>query len=344
MLSEITPQACTSMRCAWSRPSQRGTASLVADLDFGDASSKGYTVYNGPVQPVDGLLELLKDSECGVGALDFMQQESERCQHAIPLPSCNPVLTDPLDKLAEIAATGDVTVLDLVHSLQPTTEEVKLIQEMSIGQRNNPLWFDARQWRITSSNFGKVCNRQFRQLYPPSLVKSILGDYGTPRTAAIQWGCDHEAEAISSYTLKTLNSVRECGIFLSTSIPYLATTPDGIVPLSGMDFGLVEVKCPFKHRKNKIVDACSDASFCLQVTDINNTVILKRTHDYYYQVTGQLALTGAQFCDFVVWTEVDIFIERIHFDSKLWNEMKSKLAHFYHTCLGLEILERLFNM
>ena len=310
-------------------------------LDFGNASSKGYTAYDGSIQPVDGLLERLKGSQCSVGALDFMQQESERCQHAIPLPSCNPVLTDPLDKLTEIAATRDVTVLDLVHALQPTTEEVKLIQEMSIGQRNNPLWFDARQWRITSSNFGKVCNRQFRQLYPPSLVKSILGDYGTPRTAAIQWGCDHEAEAVSSYALKTLNSVRECGIFLSTSIPYLATTPDGIIALSGTDFGLVEVKCPFKHRKNKIVDACSDASFCL--TDIN-TVMLKRTHDYYYQVTGQLALTGAQFCDFVVWTEVDMFIERIHFDAKLWDDMKSKLAHFYHTCLGLEILERLYNM
>ena len=80
------------------------------------------------------------------------------------------MLTDPLDKLSEIATTRDVTVYDLVNALQPTEEEVQLIQEMTIGQHNNPLWFDARQWRITSSNFGKVCNRQFRQLYPPSLV------------------------------------------------------------------------------------------------------------------------------------------------------------------------------
>ena len=136
----------------------------------------------------------------------------------------------------------------------------------------------------------------------------------------------------------SLNSVRECGIFVSRSIPYLATTPSGIIALSGTDFGLLE----FKHRKNKIVDACSDASF--YPTDINNTVMLKRTHDYYYQITGQLALTGAQFCDFVVWTEVDMFIERVHFDAELWDDMKSKLAHFYHISLGLQILERLCNM
>ena len=204
------------------------------------------------------------------------------------------------------------------------------------------MWFDALQLRITLSNFGKVCNRQFRQLYPPSLVKSILGDYGTPHTAAIQWGRDHEANAICSYTLKTQRSVRECGIFLSCSIPYLATTPDGVVSFNRRDFGIIEVKCPYKHRKSKIEDACSDTSFCLANAD--NTIMLKRTHDYYYQVTGQKALTGAQLCDFIVWTEVDVHIERIYFNAELWDNMKLKLAHFYHTCLGIEILERLCYM
>jgi len=71
---------------------------------------------------------------------------------------------------------------------------------------------------------------------------------------------------------------------------------------------------------------------------------LKRMHDYYYQVTGQLALTVAQFCDFVVWTEVDMHIEYIHLDSELWENMLKELTHFYHTCLGIEILERLSNM
>ena len=82
--------------------------------------------------------------------------------------------------------------------------------------------------------------------------------------------------------------------------------------------GLVEVKCPFKHRKSTIEEACNDRSFCLANTD--NGVMLKRTHDYY-QITGQLALTGARCCDFVVWTENDVHIERIAFDSTLWNEM-----------------------
>ena len=31
-----------------------------------------------------------------------------------------------------------------------------LVAEMTVGQRDNPLWMDARQWRITASNFGEL--------------------------------------------------------------------------------------------------------------------------------------------------------------------------------------------
>ena len=41
-LAEITPQACTSVSWAWSRPSVGGSASLAKDLDFGQASLEGY--------------------------------------------------------------------------------------------------------------------------------------------------------------------------------------------------------------------------------------------------------------------------------------------------------------
>ena len=44
-------------------------------------------------------------------------------------------------------------------------------------------------------------------------------------------------------------AVRECVIFLSSSFPYQATSPDGIISLDDTSFGLIEVKCPFKHQK-----------------------------------------------------------------------------------------------
>ena len=50
----------------------------------------------------------------------------------------------------------------------------------------------------------------------------------------------------------------------------------------------------------------------------DNTPQLKRRHDYYYQVIGQLGITGARYCDFIVWTLVDV-------DTELWQEMIDKL-------------------
>ena len=58
---------------------------------------------------------------------------------------------DPIDKLAAISLSRDPTALKV------NSEEAELIQLKTIGQRNNPLWMDARQWRVTASNFGRIC-------------------------------------------------------------------------------------------------------------------------------------------------------------------------------------------
>ena len=121
-LSEVTPQACTSMRRAWLRPTQSGKPSLATDLDFGKSSSNGYIAYTGPILRVDDLLQQLESVGCDVGVQHYCNQEAERYQQATLPPSLNPVLIDPIDKLGEIAATHDVTVNDLVDALKPTAE------------------------------------------------------------------------------------------------------------------------------------------------------------------------------------------------------------------------------
>ena len=171
------------------------------------------------------------------------------------------------------------------------------------------------------------------------MVKTLLGDYGIPLFAALQWGCDHESDAIQQYMLLSGSQVEECGVFFSEQFPYLATSPDGIVSLGDGKFGVAEIKCLYKHRKNTIEEACKDSSFCLYYRD--GQIALDRQHDYYYQVTGQLVLTSAEFCDFAVWTEIYIHIEWVKLDVGLWAEMKDKLSHFYFTTLGVEALERL---
>ena len=80
-------------------------------------------------------------------------------------------------------------------------------------------------------------------------------------------------------------------MFLSEQFPYLATSPDDIVSLGNGKFGVVEVKCLYKHHKNTIEEACKDSSFCLYHR--NGQIALDHQHDHHYQVTGRVALTSA---------------------------------------------------
>ena len=98
-LTEITPQACTSVRCAWSRPTQSGKPSFVVDLDFGRSSVDGYVAFTGSVVKVDDLLQQLESAGCDSGVQYYFKQEEERSLQSAPPPSANPVLIDPLDKL-----------------------------------------------------------------------------------------------------------------------------------------------------------------------------------------------------------------------------------------------------
>ncbi len=88
-------------------------------------------------------------------------------------------------------------------------------------------------------------------------------------------------------------------------IPYLGASPDGIVCDEG-GVGILEVKCPFSMRNSTIKDACENPKFFLD--DQGN---LKRTHEHWYQVQTQLLVSGASFCEFVVYTHKDLHIERI---------------------------------
>lgn len=51
--------------------------------------------------------------------------------------------------------------------------------------------------------------------------------------------------------------------------------------------------------------------FLFKIDDLST---LKNTHAYYAQVQGQLLITGCSFCVFVVYTQKDLFVQRIQPD------------------------------
>ena len=118
----------------------------------------------------------------------------------------------------------------------------------------------------------------------------------------------------------------------------MGASPDGLVtdPSEIHPDGLVEIKCPARADKITLSDLCTDkqhkSSFFLQY--INGEYQLKKGHNYYHQIQGQLHITGRQWCDFVVWTPsstVDnLVVQRIYLDEDIWKKtIFPRLYRFY---------------
>ena len=73
---------------------------------------------------------------------------------------------------------------------------------------------------------------------------------------------------------------------------------------------MLEIKCPFTCKDKSFLLASQESStFCLK--DGDNGLKLDTSHAYYYQVQAQIKLCGANYCDFVVWSDSEVVIERI---------------------------------
>jgi hypothetical protein len=84
-------------------------------------------------------------------------------------------------------------------------------------------------------------------------------------------------------------------------------------------FGLLEIKCP---NVTSYVD-------CPYVMIKDGTHTLRRTHPYYWQVQGQMLISGCDWCDFVIYTEDDMFIQRISRDMQVIQTIKEKVDYFF---------------
>lgn len=124
------------------------------------------------------------------------------------------------------------------------------------------------------------------------------------------------------------------GLVIPVGTPYVAASPDARVQdprYSPLD-GLAEFKNPYASRNLTIDEACVSKTLkFLQKQERNGEVSysLNKRHDYYFQVQCQMFCEEREWCDFVVRTEKDIFVERIPFDKKWWEEKLPKLKEFY---------------
>lgn len=130
-------------------------------------------------------------------------------------------------------------------------------------------------------------------------------------TKEMQWGIDHEPEAIAAYSWHFDVEVQPTGFVRHPRIDYCGATPDGAVG----DDGLIEIKCPN--------------------TSTHIDTLLRGAPDprYIKQMQFQLSCTGRKWVDFVTYDprmplELQFRAYRVPRDDKMIAELESEAEKF----------------
>ena len=272
----------TSFTCIWKPPRKRKESTLqVAEASFHKAVYGCQVKHNlssiadfdprpeeyrgTALRCLQEFLQKVKGEGLGVSVLkdpDIQMWKDEDTEQALSpvsykLPSRDDIIT---------------RVEAFKRSLTVTAEQIREIEQNTQGQSQPSLWFSARRYRLTASVFGRILHRKL-DTPPDTLVKELL-DSRQISTRATEWGKEHESLALKQYEQSTINCghtdliVCKAGFFIYEQHPFLGASPDGCVhdPSSIHQFGLVEVKCPYKYRFESIASAAANSDFCLDMT------------------------------------------------------------------------------
>lgn len=279
---------------------------------------------------IPAFLQRVKGEELGIS---FLLDSSLQQTLATP----DSVGTDDDNLQGSIAAFKD--------SLNVTADKARERERNTRDQRQSSLWYSVRRNRITSSLFETVNSRRPTTL-PDNLVLRIikLRNFTSPAT---QYGIDNEKKALCEYTAYQQSHghpqlmVSPTGFYIDVEHPFLGTSPHGAVyDLADVlsPFSFLEIKCPYTARNVLPSEACCDPTLCCTIDPQSKSITLKKSHAYFCQIQGQMAIGERPWCDFVIYTQKGIHIQRVLFDQVFWTELLSKLTSFYNDCVAPEIV------
>lgn len=226
------------------------------------------------------------------------------------------------------------TLLKSLHLLEVDDETVQMIEQKTRNQNANKLWHDLRTVRITASRFHAICNGQLSEEGAEKLALSILYPATINHCKPVAHGQIYEDVAVRWFNNRRGGSLqlKKCGLFICQSHPHIGASPDRI----HSELTVLEVKCPYTARNFPI----NEMTVPYLERDETNELRFKKNHPYYYQVQGQLLVTGRLYCDFIVFTFVDLLEISIGRDEALISDMLVKLTNFYDKYLQPAIFEK----
>ena len=215
-----------------------------------------------------------------------------------------------------------------MHAVTPQRAEQIAVETVQ-GSKE---WHKERNVRLTASNFGRVMNMK-PSTDPEKLAAALANPKPLDHVPAIAYGKEKEGFVRKKLEKMYDFTIQQTGLVIDKKNTMLGCSPDGIV-----DGTLVEIKCPYSAKDLTRDEA--QASLPYLVDHPTKGKAVKERSLYWWQVQGQLGITGLDYCYFVVYVNdrgdrdqliMDI-IKRV--PGLYENEMVPKLRAFYENHLS----------
>lgn len=347
-------QACTDKINKWLPPYITNVpCSPIAQIDFSSSTAKRQRLKEmrqAPAKKSKARIESLSNKEWADFLTSIKNTGVQPAVLSLAKGFCDDFI--PLSQKYSTAVLGELTrnrpaTWDEVKEecqmfARAFTVEPKVCQAVEMATKDqsaSSVWFAFRAGRVTSSTVYAACRTSLSKPSISLIKKMCYPEEQQFFSAATDWGKRKEPVArkayISAMTAKHEQFVcRSSGLHISTKKPYLAASPDGLISCECCDDGVLEIKCPYSA--GCVSDVLKQKSGCLE--SCGDSVQLKRSHMYFYQVQLQLLVCERQWCDFVLWTPSDILIERISIDASFCKELEQKSKAFFEQVLLPQLL------
>src|SRR6185312_11909315 len=209
------------------------------------------------------------------------------CRFLTPGVGCGPVAQTKTDTAA---STTDAQIQQSHSNTDLTADKCGESKRGGRGKMNaqpkqrSDAWFASRKGKITASKVGAILGLSKYRSRDDVLRQMVREHFdAVPEfisNEATRYGELHEADALDAYEQRYGTIIEPSGLVVHALYDWLAASPDGLVG----EHGLVECKCPYRSKYTTPSD------------------------EYVAQMQLQMACTGRDWCDFVIWREGDPII------------------------------------
>ena len=217
--------------------------------------------------------------------------------------------------------------------MEYSAEEIAAIDKATQGQSLNQNWHDMRRGILTASKYRTICHSTNGTKTAIALLNGPSWDKDKP-PQHIEFGQRYESKARDEFFKAHRFHHRGChisvpGLRLNNAHPFLGASPDGILVCKHCPSreALIEIKCLSSKKNYQPGSALTLLKICTREAD--SSLVMNKDHAYYYQIQGQMFVTGIHVCFLVAYTHKGTSFVRMPFDEDFCEHMISELTDFY---------------